>query len=30
MIEDRRPNIVVVEKVKKETTIIDVAMPGDT
>ena len=30
MIEDRRPNIVVVEKVKKETTIIDVAIPGDT
>ena len=30
MIEDRRPNTVVVEKVQKETTIIDVAIPGDT
>ena len=30
MIETRRPDIVVVDKVKKETKIIDVAMPGDT
>ena len=30
MIEARRPDIVVVDKVKKETVIIDVAIPGDT
>ena len=30
MTEARRPDIVVVDKVKKETMIIDVAIPGDT
>ena len=30
MIKARRPDIVVVDKVKKETMIIDVAIPGDT
>ena len=30
MIEARRPDIVVVDKVKKETMIIDEAIPGDT
>ena len=30
MIETRRPDIVVVDKVMKETTIIDVAIPGNT
>ena len=30
MIKARRPDIVVVEKVKKETMIIDVAITGDT
>ena len=30
MIEARRPDIVVVDKVKKETMIIDVAVPGNT
>ena len=30
MIEARRPDIVVVDKVKKETIIIDVTIPGDT
>ena len=30
MIETRRTYIVLVDKVKKETTIIDVAIPGDT
>ena len=30
MIEARRPDIVVADKVKKETMIIDVAIPGDT
>ena len=30
MIEGRRPDIVVVDKVKEETMIIDVATPGDT
>ena len=30
MIEGRRPDIVVVDKVKKETMIIDVTIPGDT
>ena len=30
MIEARRPDIVVIDKVKKETMIIDVAIPGDT
>ena len=30
MIEARRPDIVVVDKVKKETMIIDVAIAGDT
>ena len=30
MIEARRPDIVAVDKVKKETMIIDVAIPGDT
>ena len=30
MIEARRPDIVVVDKVKKETMIIDVAIPEDT
>ena len=30
MIEARRPNTVVVDKVKKETMIIDVAISGDT
>ena len=29
MIEARRPDIVVVDKVKKETILIDVAIPGD-
>ena len=29
MKEARRPDIVVVDKVKKETLIIDVAIPGD-
>ena len=29
MIEARRPDIVVVDKVKKDTMIIDVAIPGD-
>ena len=29
MIEARRPNIVVVDKVKKETMIIDVTISGD-
>ena len=30
MIEAGRPDIVVVDKAKKETMIIDVAIPGDT
>ena len=30
IIEVRRSDIVVVHKVKKETMIIDVAIPGDT
>ena len=30
IIEARRTDIVVVDKVKKETIIIDVAIPGDT
>ena len=30
MIEARRLDIVVVNKVKKETMILDVAIPGDT
>ena len=30
MIEARRPNIVVVDKVRKETMIIDMAIPGET
>ena len=30
MIEARRPDIVLVDKIKKETVIIDVAIPGDT
>ena len=30
MTEVTRPNIVVVDKIKKETMIIDVAIPGDT
>ena len=30
MIEPRRPDIVVVDKVKKETIITDVTIPGDT
>ena len=30
MIEVGRPDIVVVDKVKKETMVIDVAIPGDT
>ena len=30
MIEARRPDIVVVDRVKKETIIINVAIPGDT
>ena len=30
MIETRRPDIVVVDKVKKEAMIIDLAIPGDT
>ena len=29
MIEVRRPDILVVDKVKKESMIIDVAIPGD-
>ena len=29
MIEARKPDIVVADKVKKETMIIDVAIPGD-
>ena len=28
MIEARRPDIVVIDKVKKETMIIDVVLPG--
>ena len=30
MIEARRPEIVVFDKVKKETMIMEVAIPGDT
>ena len=30
MVEPRRPDIVVVDKVKKETMILDVTIPGDT
>ena len=30
MIEAKRPDIVVVDKVKKETMLIDVGIPGDT
>ena len=30
MIEARRPDNLIVVKVKKETMIIDVAIPGDT
>ena len=30
MIEARRPDIMVIDKVKKKTIIIDVAIPGDT
>ena len=30
MVEARKPDIVVVDKVKKETMIVDVAIPGDT
>ena len=30
MMETRRPDIVIVDKVKKETIIIDVAIPRDT
>ena len=30
MIEARNPDIVEVDKVKQETMIIDVAIPGDT
>ena len=30
MIEAKRPDIVVVDKVKKETMIINVEIPGDT
>ena len=30
MTEARRPHTVAVDKVKKETMIIDVAIPGDT
>ena len=30
MIEARRPNIVVFDKVRKETMIIDMAIPGET
>ena len=30
MIEARRPDITVVDKVKKETVIIEVVIPGDT
>ena len=30
MIEARRPDIVVVDKIKKETVIIEVVIPGDT
>ena len=29
MIEVRRPDILVVDKVKKESMIIDVVIPGD-
>ena len=29
MIEVRRPDIVIVDKIKKETMIIDVAITGD-
>ena len=29
MIEARRPDIVIVDKIKKETMIIDVVIPGD-
>ena len=30
MMEDRKPDIVVVDKVKKQTMSIDVVVPGDT
>ena len=30
MIKARKPEIMVVDKVKKETMIIDMAIPGDT
>ena len=30
MIEARRPDIVVVDRVNKDTMIIDIAIPGDT
>ena len=30
MIQARRPDIVVVDKIKKETIIMDVTMPGNT
>ena len=30
MIEARRPDIAIIDKVKKEEMIIDVAIPGDT
>ena len=30
MIEARRPDIAVVDKVKQDTMIIDMAIPGDT
>ena len=30
MIEARRPDVVVIDKVKKETMIVDVIIPGDT
>ena len=30
MIEARRPDIVVADKVKKQTMIIDMTIPGDT
>ena len=30
MVEARRPDTVVVDKVKKETMSIDVAIPGNT
>ena len=30
MIEERRPDIVLVDKMNKEVKIIDIALPGDS